>query len=90
MAGVGLWQCCPVCHGQGLMNKPSWVAGDQDSWGGMGVGPYECRVCEGTGMVVTPNGTMTWDEWWILGRTMGWIREYGEMFGVVNTPPGKS
>ena len=23
---------CPICDGQGVLNKPFWVSGDQETW----------------------------------------------------------
>jgi len=42
---------CPVCDGQGLVNRPPWVAGDQKEWVASSVGPWLCKVCQGTGIV---------------------------------------
>jgi RecJ-like exonuclease len=44
-------QRCPVCHGQGHVQKPPWVAGDQHSWASNSTGGYVCRVCRGKGVV---------------------------------------
>ena len=48
---------CPVCNGQGLVNCPPWVAGDQESWVSSSAGPYPypCKVCNGTGIVWEKN-----------------------------------
>ena len=29
---VNTWQVCPKCNGQGLVSKPSWIAGDVVTW----------------------------------------------------------
>lgn len=42
---------CPVCDGQGLVNKPPWLAGDQREWSSNTTGPYECKACKGSGIV---------------------------------------
>lgn len=42
---------CPVCDGQGKVNRPPYVAGDQETWPATGIGPYPCRACDGTGIV---------------------------------------
>ena len=46
---------CPVCDGQGTVNKPSWVAGDQHEYTAAGCGPYPCRACGGTGIIWAAN-----------------------------------
>lgn len=50
----GVWQACPVCHGQGFLNKPPWVAGDQHSWLASNTQTYTCQACNGGGMVERP------------------------------------
>lgn len=45
------WETCPVCHGQGTLNKPPWIAGDQQGWVSSSTGPYPCRVCGGQGII---------------------------------------
>lgn len=47
----GYPETCPVCHGQGLMNKPPWVAGDQYTWNDNSTAPYTCKVCNGSGII---------------------------------------
>ena len=42
---------CPVCDGQGIVSRPSWVAGDHDGWSDSGAGPYQCRACYGSGVI---------------------------------------
>lgn len=49
-----LWQKCPVCDGQGLVNKPAHVAGDQATWTDAQAGPYPCRRCAGAGTIASP------------------------------------
>jgi len=49
-----LWQKCPVCDGTGLVSRPPYVAGDQQRWSSTSTGPYPCRVCVGSGMVIAP------------------------------------
>lgn len=51
------WQKCPVCDGQGLVNKPPWIAGDQHEWSDTSCGPYTCRRCGGTGTILRPLST---------------------------------
>lgn len=40
---------CPVCDGQGHLNKPPWVAGDQATWVSVDIRTYECHACQGRG-----------------------------------------
>jgi len=42
---------CPVCNGQGTVDKPPWIADDQDFWTGTGTGVYPCKNCQGTGII---------------------------------------
>ena len=49
-----LYQKCPVCDGQGLVSKPPYLAGDQQSWASSSTAPYPCKRCEGTGTIVAP------------------------------------
>jgi RecJ-like exonuclease len=51
-----LIQKCPVCDGTGLVSRPPYIAGDQESWHSGTAGPYPCKTCCGTGVVaiVTP------------------------------------
>lgn len=42
---------CPVCDGQGKLNKPPWVAGDQKEWQDINTGPYQCHACSGMGVL---------------------------------------
>jgi len=42
---------CPVCDGQGLVNKPPYIAGDQQTWATSETGPYTCHACGGSGII---------------------------------------
>ena len=42
---------CPVCCGQGKVQRPPWVGGDQETWSSAGTELYECRACKGTGII---------------------------------------
>ena len=42
---------CPVCKGTGLVSRPPHVPGDQETWTDSGTGPYECKPCEGSGIL---------------------------------------
>ena len=44
-------QKCPACDGQGLRNRPPWVAGDQYEWSTTSCGPWPCGPCNGTGLL---------------------------------------
>ncbi len=38
---------CPVCDGQGIVIKPPWVAGDQDTWMASSTVTHTCHKCDG-------------------------------------------
>lgn len=40
------WQACPKCHGQGIVSKPPYLAGDINHWSDS-QGQHECNVCKG-------------------------------------------
>ncbi len=42
---------CPVCNGAGHLNRPPWIAGDQESWVANEIRTYPCSACDGTGIV---------------------------------------
>lgn len=42
---------CPVCTGQGKVNKPPYVAGDQETWVSNSAGPWPCQACNGSGIL---------------------------------------
>lgn len=46
---------CPICHGHGTVSKPPWVPGDVDHWVSTSTMAYECRACQGTGIVLIQN-----------------------------------
>lgn len=48
------WQTCPKCGGQGYVNKPPYIAGDQESWVANNTGGFKCPVCHGFKMVMRP------------------------------------
>ena len=48
------WQKCPVCDGTGLVSKPPWVAGDVSVWVDSQAGPHICHVCQGRGIIRSP------------------------------------
>jgi hypothetical protein len=45
---------CPVCNGQGKLQTPPWLPGDQETWSAGSIEVYECRVCKGTGIIWEP------------------------------------
>ena len=51
MIEIAAWQKCPVCDGTGLMLRPPWVAGDQETWTDTQCGPYPCKICSGIGLL---------------------------------------
>jgi len=44
-------QKCPVCDGTGLVSRPPWIAGDQESWVSSTTTPYPCKRCGGIGTI---------------------------------------
>ena len=42
---------CPVCNGTGLVSVPPGVAGDVETFTTASFGPWECRPCEGEGVL---------------------------------------
>ena len=50
-----MYQKCPVCDGTGLVSRPPWIAGDVMTWGSAGTGPYQCKCCAGSGVIVLPD-----------------------------------
>jgi DnaJ-class molecular chaperone len=42
---------CPFCHGVGFVNHLPGLAKDVWVWVSSSSGPYECRTCQGTGVV---------------------------------------
>ena len=47
------WKC-PVCDGQGHLNRPPWVAGDQLMWTDSDIALHQCHACSGSGIVWGP------------------------------------
>ena len=39
-------QKCPKCDGQGIVSKPPWISGDQQTWDSTSVN-HQCDVCNG-------------------------------------------
>jgi DnaJ-class molecular chaperone len=48
-----MYQKCPICDGQGIVSKPPYVAGDQNTWVSDRTS-YPCKTCNGTGLIVAP------------------------------------
>lgn len=44
------YQICPKCNGQGIVSKPSWVAGDVNYWTS-DVSSYLCDLCGGAKVI---------------------------------------
>ena len=42
---------CPVCDGTGLVSKPPYIAGDQETWSTSQTGTYPCHACGGSGII---------------------------------------
>jgi len=42
---------CPVCQGQRTVSKPSWIAGDINTWTTASAENYPCPTCDATGIV---------------------------------------
>ena len=42
----GQWQKCPKCDGQGIVSKPPYIAGDQNTWASAETS-YICNLCNG-------------------------------------------
>ena len=42
----GQWVKCPKCDGQGTVSKPSWIAGDQNTWTDTQTS-HTCNLCNG-------------------------------------------
>lgn len=43
---------CPVCHGQGTVSKPPYIAGDQQTWIASNAwDKFPCPACNGQGIV---------------------------------------
>lgn len=45
-ANGGQWQKCPKCDGQGIVSKPPWIAGDQNTWTDTQTS-HTCNLCNG-------------------------------------------
>ena len=51
---------CPVCNGKQMVSFPPNIAGDAPGlYSGTSLGPYPCRVCDGTGIVWS--SLVTWE-----------------------------
>ncbi len=43
---------CPTCGGHKTVQKPPWIAGDQQTWLASNAHEfYSCPSCEGTGII---------------------------------------
>jgi hypothetical protein len=48
---------CPCCNGTGLVSRPPGVAGDQMYFTSASVGPWPCRPCTGSGLLVVDDSS---------------------------------
>ncbi len=46
ISNSGQWVRCPKCDGQGIVSKPPWIAGDQNTWTDTQL-TYTCNLCKG-------------------------------------------
>lgn len=53
---------CPVCNGQGKVQIPPWVAGDQRTYMTSGLNLYDCPGCAGRCIVWEPEELRKQDE----------------------------
>jgi len=52
---------CPVCNGYRTVQKPPYIAGDQETWAAASTEPYPCPACNGTGLIWDVEGDQeTW------------------------------
>lgn len=52
-AKLGEWQICPKCNGQGIVSKPSNIAGDVHQWTSTETA-HICNVCDGRKVLERP------------------------------------
>lgn len=41
-------QLCPKCKGQGIVSRPPWLPGDQNTWVSSDTKSHTCNLCNGT------------------------------------------
>lgn len=51
------WQVCPLCGGQGVTNKPPYIAGDQQTWCSNQM-THKCKICNGKGIISITTGKL--------------------------------
>ena len=56
------WELCPKCSGQGTVNKPPHISGDQSTWVSGG-SQYMCDVCNGTKIISSLTGNPPNKNW---------------------------
>lgn len=49
----GEWQLCPKCNGQGMIEKPPYLAAEETEWISTGVA-FTCDVCNGAKVLARP------------------------------------
>lgn len=55
--GIALVQCCPVCHGRGIVSRGFYrVPADQPTFTDSSTGPETCRQCKGGGLLYGHTG----------------------------------
>jgi Zn finger protein HypA/HybF involved in hydrogenase expression len=47
------WQKCPKCDGQGIVSKPPYLNGEQQTWTAAS-SSFLCDVCGGKKIILTP------------------------------------
>ena len=47
-------ELCPNCKGQKWVQKPPWIAGDQNTWSSTNA-QYDCPTCNGKGYISVDN-----------------------------------
>lgn len=50
------WQICPKCSGQGIVSKPTDIAGDINYWSGSQFSNYKCNLCNGKMIISKQTG----------------------------------
>ena len=71
------YQLCPKCNGQGIVSKPPWIAGDQDTWSSTAAS-YPCDVCSGGKVLLVPDNPyyLSIDDYDLLKEKTGFAVEH--------------
>jgi len=51
--GLGEWQLCPKCNGQGTVGKPPYLPVEVTEWASTSVA-HQCDVCNGNKIIARP------------------------------------